>query len=492
MSRTDGKPILEHGGHSWLRQVHACCLPGPAPTQLTQAVVAGILDEFKRLGHIVQARPDDRTDLILTTAPYGKPVSWRSALLLTSRMRFRLSRSPVMFTLVHIQPRELDQQLERLTTALAKDEANPTDYAASGLAPEAHRVLREQGRRGGAILAFERLVQAQTKCINLLLLVGDAQPQTIYHFDLVGAYPQSRADDADRFYRDVVLRMVTRVSTYEISQHQPAGEPISVARWSTLETPAAMYAASRELDQRGFFTEMVRISDLVHIPAVQQAISSQYSEGCFATWDAELSAMVATVTGSARPVNKGEISRADLSVITGIRDDGLGALLRPVEGLPNDPPSSEAVEMFAMDQHLPRITLTQGRSAGKTVPVIRSKLHGHRGVTAYDPDMVEFVPLDPAYYAYPVTCGTAAQAAAIQQAFDRSAALNQPDDPRQVVFTMLPTHGVVIAEKWAPHKAPFQLIWEHLDAGRLVIAGKVPQGALGYQRRDGLMHLQER
>ncbi|MGC8863037.1 MAG: FGGY-family carbohydrate kinase, partial [Armatimonadota bacterium] len=48
----------------------------------------------------------------------------------------------------------------------------------------------------------------------------------------------------------------------------------------------------------------------------------------------------------------------------------------------------------------------------RAVPVVRSKLHGHRGVSAYDPRYVEFVPLAPAYYAYPVSCGTRAQAEA--------------------------------------------------------------------------------
>jgi hypothetical protein len=123
--------------------------------------------------------------------------------------------------------------------------------------------------------------------------------------------------------------------------------------------------------------------------------------------------------------------------------------------------------------------------------VIRSKLHGHRGISAYDPEMVEFVPLEPVYHAYPVTCGTAAQALAIQQAFERSAALKTPEDPRKVVFTVLPTHGVVIAEKWIAEKMPFQIIWEYLDTGRLVISGEVPQGALSYHLRDGLMNLEK-
>ncbi len=77
---------------------------------------------------------------------------------------------------------------------------------------------------------------------------------------------------------------------------------------------------------------MIRINDLVHVPALEDAVSSQYSEGCFATWDPRLGALIATITGSARPVDKGRITEDDLAVISGVRRDGLGALVREVDG----------------------------------------------------------------------------------------------------------------------------------------------------------------
>jgi len=213
---------------------------------------------------------------------------------------------------------------------------------------------------------------------------------------------------------------------------------------------------------------------------VSEVISSQYSEGCFATWDTELGALIVTATGSARPIWKGNITEDDLAVITGIRPDGMGALVRQVEGKRNDPPSSEAVEMIGMDLHLPKITLAPKEGGSVQVPVIRSKLHGHRGISSYNPKMVEFVPLEPPYYHFPVTCATEAQAHGIIHAFSRSEALNNPSDPRQVVFTILPTHGVVIAEKWVPGTVPFQTIWEYFDAGYMQVDSHVPQGPLTY------------
>ena len=186
-------------------------------------------------------------------------------------------------------------------------------------------------------------------------------------------------------------------------------------------------------------------------------------------------------------MNKDKIGEDDLAVVVGVRPDRLGALVRQVQGRANYPPSSEAVEMIDMDSALPRITLPE--VSGKQLPVVRSKLHGHRGVASYNPNFVEFVPLEPPYYNFPVTCATAAQADGIRRAFARSLALLNPTDPRQVVFTVLPTHGIVIAEKWLTGKAPFQVIWEYIDTGYLTMDRLIPQGKFEYTRSSDRMTL---
>jgi hypothetical protein len=190
---------------------------------------------------------------------------------------------------------------------------------------------------------------------------------------------------------------------------------------------------------------------------------------------------VTTITGSARPVDKGRITEDELALIVGVRPDGSGAVVRHIEGRGAIAPSSEAVEMMRMDAALPRVDLTDPAA---TVPVLRSKLHGHRGVAAFDPARVEFVPLDPAYYAYPVSCSTEAQAVAIERAFGQAASLREPSDPRTITFTVMPGHGVVAAEKWVAGKAPFQELWEAIDSGALEIAKEIPQAWHTY-RPDG-------
>jgi hypothetical protein len=278
----------------------------------------------------------------------------------------------------------------------------------------------------------------------------------------------------------MALRIVTAASTTEVNQHQVVGDPIPQTRWKGLSTPRAMRKAGQQLGKRKFFTRMVRIADLVRVPAVSESVASQYSEGCFATWDPGLSALIATVTGSARPVDKGNITDDELAVIVGVRPDGQGALVRHVEGTRNDSPSSESVEMMEMDGGLPTIPLGPDWDTPAEVPVVRSKLHGHRGVAGYDPRYVEHVALDPPYYHYLVSCATGAQATAIKAAFARSEALQDPDDPRQVAFTVLPGHGVVIVEKWVPGKVPFQVLWEYMDADYLVVDNRIPQGPMRF------------
>lgn len=476
--------------HPWLRRIRVAFVPGPI-TSLLKEVANGLLRHFRLRGHQVQTTPDDRTDVILTTAPFGEPIGWRRALLFTARRRFNLSRSPTLYTLIYAPAARFQRLLDHFRAALAKEMPDPADYAFPGLAPQAYRVLFEQGHRGGPILALERLVQAQAKSIRILLVVGDDRPLGAYHFDLVGAHPRSEAKDLESFYDDIVLRIVTTVSTREMTQHEVVGEPVPSALWQCLKTPAAMCVAGQQLGERNFFTKMVRIADLVRVPAVTDAVASQYSEGCFATWDPTLGALIATVTGSARPVDKRSITDDDLAVIVGVRPDGNGALVRHVEGKRNDPPSSEAVEMMDMDSLLPTVTLDPVWGATARVPVVRSKLHGHRGVAAYDPRWIEYVPLEPPYYHYLVSCATDAQARGIKKAFARSQVLQNSDDPRQIVFTVLPGHGIVIVEKWVPGTAPFQVIWEHMDAGYLQVENRIPQGPMEYvSGPDGKMLLQ--
>ena len=50
----------------------------------------------------------------------------------------------------------------------------------------------------------------------------------------------------------------------------------------------------------------------------------------------------------------------------------------------------------------------------------------------------------------------------------------------------------MIAEKWITGKEPFQVMWEAMDAGDLVIDSRVPQSLFGYlPGEDGRMAVVE-
>jgi hypothetical protein len=445
-----------------------------------------LLDQFAALEHGVFRPPEGHIDVLFATARYGEPVPWRHALFFTGRRKYDLENTPELFTLVEISLAEYESAIEHFERVLQHEPPDPADFSFPGLAPDSSRVLIEQGRRGGPILALERLVQAHAKSLKVILVVGDGEPLWAHYFDLVGAHPKIELSD-EGGYRELVRRVVTVMSTEEVTHHQPVGELLPHEDWINSVGRIGMLEAGPALGQRDFFTEMVRISDLVQVPAVSQGVANQYSEGCFATWDPKLGALITTVTGSARPVEKDDLKDEDLAVIVGVREDGMGALVRQVEGKQNDPPSSEAVELMDMDSALPRVELNGGQ-----VPTVRSKLHGHRGIGSFDPDLVEYAPLDPPYYHYPVTCATWAQADGIKGAFSRAESLLNPDDPRKMAFTVLPGHGVIIAEKWEPDKAPFQLMWEAMDSGALQVDNHVPQGVYGYRANEkGAMVLEE-
>jgi hypothetical protein len=466
--------------HPWLRRLNIAFLPGER-TDVQAQVIAGLSAAFPRFGHTVQVAPDDNTDVLFACARFGEPVAWREAPMLQARRVFRLRRQPTVVTILHAPRQPWEQLIAQLDRAVAKEPPDPADFDYPGLAPSAYRTLVEQGRRGGPVLAAQRLFQAQTLCVRILVAVGDDRPDVAYHFDLVGSL--ARTEGGPGFYDDIALRMATAASAEEIGAYSVLPGTVPADVWAELTVPAAMRQASLELGRRNFFTQTVRVGELVHVPALDGAVANQYSEGCFATWEPRLDALIATITGSARPVDKGNVTDDELAVITGLREDRAGVYVRQVEGKRNDPPSSEAFEMVDIDNSLPRLELGPEWGVASAVPVARSKLHGHRGVASFNPDTVEFAPMNAAYSRYPVTCGTRGQAEGVREAFVRAGSLRDPDDPRQIIFTLLPTHGVFILEKWVPGKAPFQAIWEAMDAGDLEIESQAPQGPELYTPR---------
>ena len=477
--------------HNWLKKISIAWVPGPG-TPLTKTTAASLLACFRAENHTILLDPGEKqgADVVITSAAFGIPVHYRDSLTLTARRKYGLAHAPIVFTLLHAEPDEWRKLLSHLEIALSRNEPDPNEFKFPGMPDLAYRTLFEQGKRGGPLMAAARIIQAQAMSIRNILFIGKKDlPSFAYTFDLVGAHPRTdfRPGDQDQSaypYRDLMYRILTAASTHEITQHiiEPPEIPLQV--WQSLDTPHAMMTAGRILGKLGFFTEMVKVANLVEVPLLDHAIASQYSEGCYATWDPVLNALICTITGSARPFGKDNLTGDELAVVAGIRADGQGARIQHVTGKRNDPPSSEAVELAGIDEALPHIIVK-----GKEVPVARSKLHGHRGVKFYDPNTVEHVFLDPPNYTYPVSCSTEAQAVAVRNAFTRSQALQNPQDPRKIIFTILPGHGVLIVEKWVESKPPFAIIYEAIQNGKLIFDHDVPQGPLDYKEYGDGCHV---
>jgi hypothetical protein len=466
--------LLHTPTHTWLKQLAVSYLPGPS-TPLANRVASDLMEFLHNEGHTTQELPSADTDVILTTARLGEPLGWREAFMFTARRRYGLNHVPTVFTIVHATHQQFEALLSETESILRNSVESTPRFA--GVPETASRTLYLQGKRGGAIMYLLRIIQIQSKSIRVLLVVGDEKPDFALLFDLVGAHPQISNVDPQTFYKDITTRILTAASTREITRHRVVKPDIKREAWDNLPTIQYMTQASQELGKRDFFTEMIHVSDVAEIPGFSDAISQQYSEGCFATWDVYIDGLVTTITGSARPVRKENITDKDLAVIVGIKPEHDGALIRQVEGHPNHPPSSEAVEMIGMDMKLPRIALSNGAQ----VPIIRSKLHGHRGVRSFNRDLVEYVSVPESYLYYPVSCSTDAQYRAVQEAFSSSSSLKNLEDPRQIIFTVLPGHGVVIVEKWMEGKQPFQVIWEGMDQRDIEISNDIPQGPFTFQ-----------
>jgi hypothetical protein len=460
-------------------------LDDPTDDSLSASQLRRLASEFASRGHEVEAIPTDATDVAFASVPFGVPIGWRQSLQLTVRRRFKLRKTPITYVVMSATPEQLQGMIDHFYAALSKSPIDPADFTVDGLETTAMDTLVEQGRRGGAMLTAMRVLQTQAKNVRILLFVGeDDSPEAVFHLDLVGGHPRTVAvGDGSALWDDIVERVLATISARDVTDHTVDPRIVTAAEWQAAPARTAMKTAGIALGERKFFTQMIRVADLIVVPAVDDAIARQYSEGCFATWDTTLDGLVTTVTGSARPVDKTGLADDDLAVIMDVRADGRGVIVRHVEGAENAPPSSEALELRDVDTDLPKIELGPewGAEAGATVPVIRSKLHGHRGIRSFDPARVEFVSLPPSYYEHPVSCATAAQAAGIRSAFSNAACLRDPSDPRTIAFTILPTHGLVTVERWVPGKAPFGELLDAMDAGQLEVEDRVPQGWHTYE-----------
>jgi hypothetical protein len=470
--------------HAWVRPIDIAYLPG-ALTPAVEQVAGALLDWLRFAGCTVRETPGPDTELILTTSRHGLLTSRDDALFFHAKRRFRLARRPTTMTIVDVPEADYQRWLAHFSALALQPEDALAPERYPGLGPHAVEVIAHQARRGGPELAFSRLLQAQNISVRVLALRTQAgRPYRAMHFDLAGARPVTDATDLDAFAADAGPRVLAAVCAQEVKAHSFVDPPVPAEKWAALAGPDAMIRAGTRFTEFGFFTTPFYVDKLLGYRGLSDAISAQYSEGCYAVFEPDLGGLITTATGSSRLVDKRSISRADQAVIVGLRPGREGALVRPVAGFDLVLPSVEAVEMLSIAQAIPTHTRQTSQGEPVLVPNLRALLHGHLGVGAYDPNYVEAVQLDPLYYQQLVSCGTGALAQGTAAAFARSSALRRLDDPRRLVFLEQPGHGVMVAEKWpvgAEPSAPFDTIYDYLQAGHIQMTLDIPQGPVAWE-----------
>jgi hypothetical protein len=472
--------------HAWIRPIELAYLPREQTPALALAIEA-LFAWLRAAGCTLTARPSNSTDLIVTTARFGQPVTRDRALLFHAKREYQLNRRPTLLTLVDIPEAEYQTWLSHFADLARMPEAEAARVRYAGLGPQAAEVIAHQARRGGPELALARYLQAQLLSIRVMALrTLEGRPFRAVHHDLAGARPVTEATDVGSFAADAGARLLAAVCAREVNRHIVGETPLPAGVWAALEGPEAMLRAGPTFAAHGFFTTPFYVEKLLGYRGISEAISAQFSEGCYAVFEPGIPGLITTATGSSRLVDKRAITRADQAVVTGLTSAGDGVVVQPVAGQEPVVPSVEAVEMVRLCQAVPSHLRAHGRGEQVPVPNVRAILHGHLGVDSYDPRHVEAVLLDPLYYTQLVSCGTGPLAAGTAAAFARSQALRDLDDPRQVVFLEQPGHGIMVVEKWpSPGRSrpPFDTIRAYLEAGYLRTTLDIAQGPLRWETR---------
>jgi len=468
--------------HAWIHPIPLAYVPGVITPALDRAV-GTLLERLKTAGCTVETQPTNETEAIITTARFGSPVGHDEALFFHAKRKFGLKRRPRVLTIVDIGEADYQHWLSHFAALAQQPDGVVPAFQYPGLGPRAVEVLAQQAKRGGPEVAMSRFLQGHVKSIQVMALrsADSGKPICAVHFDLAGAHPITDATNLDAFAQEAGLRLLAALCAHEVNNHVFLPDPLPKTKWDGLATPDALVRAGHTFTGFGFFTEPIYVEKLLGFRGVSDAISAQYSEGCYAAFDPDLPGLITTASGSSRLVDKRSIYRDDQAVVVGIKPERDGAIVRRVEGMEAIVPSVEAVEMMGICEAVPRLRRTNRRGEEVRVPSIRAILHGHIGVAAFKPDTVESVSLDPLYYAHLVSCGTGELAEATAAAFARSEALSDPTDPRAVVFLEQPGHGVVVVEKWVEGKAPFETIYERLVAGHLRVTLQVSQGSVRWE-----------
>lgn len=398
-------------------------------------VVAGFLDEllaaFRQQGHSVSEQPSP-SDVMLAAAeiPDG-PAPLRERvpeltrpLLLAVPNRTGLRRRPRHFVLlVGISER---------------------------LGDWAHQEVVETARA----------VMARLGSPKIVFLSGDRATGRVVeatYCTIEGGHPTERSDSAARI-RD---RIVAAACADEVGgRYRVEPDALPADAWTASPTPDALVAAGRRMDALGLLPAPQRISSYVsdRLAAIYERFLGLkgFSEGMLFAHDPATGTLMVTASGS-WDVDKRALRRDEVVPLGDL--DGEEIRVLAPEGVQPKGPSVEAWEVHALLEAAPRLRLRAESPSGPwrpdphgpiTAPIVRGGIHVHVGIRGADPAVVESLPANRQRFPYGFGCGTDLMCEVVRDVAERSAAMNDPDDPRAYVRWPMLYHGDTLVELWKP------------------------------------------
>lgn len=385
---------------------------------------AQLLESFRRQGHVITTTRDASIDLLIDAThvrsgqePLALRVPERTEPLMLTMMRdYQLARRP-----------------DNLVVLVGTDEP-----------------LRSWSHAD--VVATARVVMARIGSPKVIFVAGTG-PFEITYCTLEGGHPTETTTNTEGL-RD---RLVSSACAREVGgRFDIVRDALSSSIWEATPIPDDIVEAGHRMDRLGLLPPPQQISEYVS-PRLARVYEKYlglkgFSEGMLFAVDPLSRTTMVTASGSWN-VDKRALHRDEVTPISGT----LNARVQVAapHGLSPKGPSVEAAEVLSLLDSAPRIRLSSDGPRWRLdpqgdyeVPLIRSGVHAHIGITFADDSVVETIEPDRATYPFGFGCGTDLMCEVARATIQRSSAINDPDDPRLYVRWPMLYHGEMVVELW--------------------------------------------
>jgi hypothetical protein len=310
------------------------------------------------------------------------------------------------------------------------------------------------------VIHTARMVMGRIGAFKALFLTADPRTGDIVEATLCtleGGHPSERTD----IVRRVRDRLVSAACANEVAGRlDVVPDAVGTAEWEASRSPEILTSIGNRMGSLGLLPAPHRVSD--YVSSAMAAVYQRYlgvkgfSEGMMFVFDPDLEALVVTASGS-WDVDKRSLTREDV-VVVDHRLHGGRIKVFQINGTQPKGPSVEAWEVCAILEASPTVRISKD-PAGRwrwdpqgtvEVPAVRGGIHTHIGVDHADASVVETVAPDRGSFPYGFGCGTDLMVDIARATVQRSAAIQDPADPRCYVRWPMLYHGEMSVELWRP------------------------------------------